>query len=112
MQTITELTNQPRQTYNFETEDNYLFDFSLEYIESQQGWFYNLTYGDLEIKGSRLCCSPNILRQYDRLLPFGIAVLSTDLLDPFFLDDFTTGRITLNLITKTEVEEVNDELFG
>ena len=55
---------------------NESFELILEYFDQQEGWFYSLTYGDIEINNARLTYSPNILWTYKHLFPFGIAFIS------------------------------------
>jgi hypothetical protein len=111
MKLLNEISNQPKQKFIVNTESNRLFQLELEYIVSQQGWFYNITFGDFQLTGQRLAVGPNILNQYRRILPFGISCTTKDGQDPFFQDDFSTSRIELFLLTQSEVDQINDALF-
>ncbi len=84
-------------------------EMTLYYMPATQGWRMDITSGDFTIKGQRLYNLPNILFQYQNIIPFGIGVFATDLgSDPFLVNDFSTGRIRIGILTPAEVEEVSD----
>lgn len=112
MRQLTELTNEFKQSFVFRTEANQNFNFYLEFIPSQQSWYYNLSYGNLTLNGQRLATSPNILRQFRNLLPFGIACITDDASEPFLIDDFITERVKVYLLTPSDVLLAEDIIAG
>ncbi len=115
MRLLTEISNDYRQQFSITTEENYTFDFLLEYKISQQSWFWSLAYNNFAVNGIRLVLNPNILRQYKAYLPFGIWCNTDDALkaDPFLANDLITGgRIQLYTLTKAEVLEIEKQIYG
>jgi len=112
MQTITEINNDAKQKLSLVTEDGVTFDFTIEYKPNVLGWFFSLTYEDFTVNNVRLCNFPNLLRQWKNKLPFGIMCTVNDGSEPFLIDDFATDRVQIHLLTTTEVELVESELFN
>lgn len=111
MKQITEITSEPKQRFDITTEANEEFEFKLEYSDQQQGWFYSLTFGNLTINGARLTTSPNCLRRFKNMLPFGLSVQTDDFSEPILIDDFETERVKVYLLTLEEVEEIEQGTF-
>ena len=112
MNLLNEITDDAKQQMTVVTPSGEEFDFYLEFRESQGLWFANIAYKDIAINGFGLVCSRNILRQWKNIIPFGMAIGSTDVGDPYYLDDFVTGRIGLFILSKEEVEQVEAEIYG
>lgn len=113
MKTLNELTNDYSQKHSVVLENNEEFDFTLRFIEQQEGWFYNIKYGaNFEVNGQRLCTGINIIRKWKNILPFGISVNTDDLSEPSFIDDFTSGRVEVVILNQEEVEEIEEEFYG
>ena len=109
---ITEITDDARQSLKVVVETGEEFSLSLEYRESQQLWFCSVSYLDTTINGLGLVASFNILRQWKNILPFGIAIRTTDVGDPYFADDFTKERAKLYVLTSDEVEQIEAGIYG
>jgi hypothetical protein len=109
---ITEISNDPKQRFDIITEDNQTFELKLEYSDQQQGWFYSITFGDVIINGSRIITGLNILRNYQNILPFGISILTDDLSEPIFIDDFATERVKFFLLTEEEVQTIETDFYN
>jgi len=112
MKQITEISQDPKQRFDVVTEDNQNFELVLEYSDQQQGWFYNITFGDFILNGARLVTGTNILRSYQNIIPFGISILTDDLSEPLFIDDFSTDRVRMFLLTEAEVEQVETDFYN
>lgn len=114
MKEITEITNDYKQQLAPTLEDNSVFNLELRYKKQEECWFYSLTYRNLIIKGSKLVLSSNLLHQWKNILPFGLACLSNDdpsqTTDPFLLNDFSSGRVRLYILTKDEVAQFENAL--
>ena len=113
MKTLTELSNDYKQKHTVVLEDGDQFNITLNFIEQQQGWFYNLSYGDnFEVNGQRLVTGMNIIRKWKNLLPFGISIITEDLSEPSFIDDFTSDRVEVNILNEADVEQVEKDFYG
>lgn len=79
----------------------------------QYGWFIDtLIYGDFTLNGMRITNSLNMLRQFKNKIPFGIACVSSEDIEPMFKESFRSGDSRLLILTESEVEEVEDYLRG
>jgi hypothetical protein len=113
MKLLTEITNDFKQRLEVTLEDNNTFILQLEFIQSQNNWFYSITYGDnFRIVNHRLVTSFNILRQYRRLIPFGIGCTTSDGTDPYYVDDFVTGRVEITILTQDEVNTIEQGVYN
>lgn len=112
MQQITSITSQPKQRMTIVLENNETVDFLLYYLPRQQGWFYDLTYNNLTVKGSRVTLTPNSLRQFKRIIPFGIGFTSEGDVEPFSIDDFSSGRVSMIVLNSEDVEQIENEVFN
>lgn len=112
MQQITSITSEPKQRMTLVLENNETVDFLLYYLPRQQGWFYNFTYNNLTCNGSRVTLSPNALRQFKRIIPFGIAFMTDDLVEPFSIDDFSSGRVSMYVLNDDEVKQIESEVYN
>lgn len=109
MITLTEITEDPKQKFSVQLSDNRTFTLELEFIEQQEQWSINvfdIPDTSKQIKGFRVVNSVNLLRQFQRIIPFGIAVISEDSEDPFKIDDFSSGRISFNILDQDEVDNI------
>lgn len=112
MQQITSITNRSKQRFTLVLENNETVDFLLYYLPRQQSWFYNFTYKDLTCNCSRVTLSPNALRQFKRVIPFGIAFIADSYVEPFDLNDFLSGRVSMYVLNSEEVKQVESEIFN
>ena len=111
MKQITQITAQSRQKMILTTEDGKEITFSLTYRPTQRSWYFDLVYSDFTFYGCKLVNSLNILRRYRKIIPFGISCRSIGGIDPFMIDDFSRERSVLFLLTKTEVENLEKQVY-
>ncbi len=109
---VDNLTNAADQLTILILEDGTTVSLELLYNGVTQRWIANVTYGTTTINGLGLCCHPNILRQWRNILPFGLSVVTADQTDPFNINDFSSGRVLLYLLTAADVLAVEATLFG
>lgn len=111
MQQIDNLSDDADQLLTMTLTD--VSDVQLEfiYLPAIQRWSMNLSHPNLTLHGFNLGVGPNVLRQWRELIPFGMAILSTDGLDPVDISDFANGRITVNILTPDEVALVESEVL-
>lgn len=112
MQIITSLTNEPKQRCQLVLENNETVDFRLYYLSRMQSWYYDFTYRDLTVKGSKVVLTPNSIRQFRRILPFGLTFFADSEVQPFSITDFSDGRVQLGILNSQEVQEVEEIIFN
>ena len=112
MKQITEIGQEASQKLTLIGENGERITLNLSYKPSQQSWYFGIEYLSFSLHGMKLVNSPNILRQYANLVPFGISCLLVDKTDPYFIDDFTSGRAVINLLNESEVALVEDKIFS
>ncbi len=105
MKQINSITDDAKQSLAIILEDGSRVQTTLNYIAAQNGWFYSFIYGDFTSNNRRLVNSPNMIRQFRNILPFGLACLVTDGYEPVYIDDFTSGRVTLFVLNEEDVLE-------
>lgn len=81
---------------------------TLFFKASVQAWFFDLEWNNFVLKGNRIFSSPNMLSQYEKIIPFGLAVITEGGGEPFLVNDFSQGRINMYLLSPEEVIEVQD----
>lgn len=102
---INELTNQAKQSLNFTLSDGSVILFSMNYVDSEQGWFYSVSYlsKGFVIENRRMVMSPNMLRAFREIIPFGFMCATTDGQEPIFQNDFVNGRASFYLLNAADV---------
>lgn len=109
MTLINAITQQPGQKIDLILPDNSVVtDFTMQYMDVNQGWFFSLTYGTFVINNMRVTVSPNILRASRRVIPFGLALDTLDGYESLFINDFSNGRASLYLLNPADVQSVED----
>lgn len=101
MQQITITENSTIEIINAKNET---YTGYINYNSSRQGWFLDLVSESFSIYGIRMTSVPNILRQWKDRLGFGICVLTENKSEPFFLEDFNTGRAKMYLLEPDDLE--------
>ena len=112
MKRITNVTNNPKQHIILQNENGEDIDFYLEYKPRVEGWFYSFKYNELETKNLQVCIHPNILRQFQRNIDFGVGFMSTNNAEPFSVDAFSTGKCEIFLLNKDDVLNIESEIYG
>lgn len=111
MTILSGITEQPKQTTTIVLPDGSKATLRLEYRPQQTGWFFDLEWSDFTANGLRLVASPNILRTFRKLIPFGMAVLTDDAVEPLNQNDFADGVVTLILLDRVDVESVEETIY-
>ena len=83
-----------------------VISFTFYFRPRVQSWFMDIAFKTFAINGYKINHGPNILSSYSKVIPFGLMVLLTDDLDPCLINDFTSGRVSLYLMTSAEVAEM------
>ena len=115
MQIITGITDAPKQAISIPLPDGSSFSLALTFVAQQAGWFFDVAYSTATISfqanGSRLCASPNILRQYQNVIPFGIACLCAGNVEPTTLTAFSDGTITFLLLDASDIADIEASIY-
>ena len=109
---INNLTNFADQTTTLQLPDGSSATMELIYNGTTERWIMNLTYGTFAAYGIGVCCYPNLLRQWMNIIPFGIACTTPDQTDPIAVNDFFTGRVSLYILTQTDIASIESTVFG
>jgi hypothetical protein len=103
---ITALTNSPKQKFNLVIDGYDVAKIYLEFKPQQEGWFLSLNWGDsFSIKNERVSTSPNLLRQFKNILPFGLLISGTDEIDPITIDSWVKTNQMI-LIEQGELDDI------
>ena len=113
--TLQGLTDQPNQEYPITLPDGSTATLSLTWCDQQRCWFFDLTWDGQapawELLGQTLVTTPNLLRSWRNVLPFGISVATSDGLDPTDQECFTNGDCSLVLLDASDVAHVESTFF-
>lgn len=112
MRLINEITSEPKQNHTFALEDGTEIKIQFNYWENQSGWFMTFTWGEKTFSNRRIVTSPNMLRQFRDLIPFGFACIVEEKGEPIFKDDFETGRAKFYLLNSDDVQSVEDNIIN
>ena len=96
-------------TQNFTTTDGNgnSIQFTLYYRPSIQTWTADIVCGDFTLNGIRICTHLNLLQQYEKIINFGLSVITTGGGEPSQVNDFSTSRCQLIVLTADEVSSVS-----
>ncbi len=103
MKQITSITNDANQILSMVLDDGSKVNMSLNYWPNQSGWFYSLNYGQFSVSNRRMVNSPNMLRQFRSIIPFGLCCTIIDGYELIYQDDFTSGRASLYVLNSEDL---------
>lgn len=109
---LTNLTNFADQLIGFQLADGSSGTLELIFQGATERWCFIVKYAAFNSGLLGLCCYPNILRQWEDTLPFGIACVTADQTDPFNVNDFATGRVSLYILEQADIATLNSLVFG
>lgn len=111
MNRIINITDDSSQSQSFTLPDGTILTFTMTYFPQQYGWFFtSFIYGNLNINGLRICNNPNMLRQWENLIPFGLACYTAGNREPTQQQDFSSGASSLYILTSAEVQAYSEFL--
>lgn len=110
MYQVNQITADPQQNQTLVLPDGSTISMFMWYSPASQGWFMNLSYETFNLNGVRLCTSPNLLRQFQYQIPFGLFIATTGTNEPTQQQDFASGYSQMFILTPTEVQEYEDFL--
>ncbi len=109
---ISNLSDEADQISKVVLDDGSVAAFEFFYRPAIERWMMSVSHPDLVVNLINLCAGPNVLRSWRNVIPFGLACVSTDGADPFYIEDFASGRITLYVLNQAEVAAVEATVFG
>lgn len=111
MQQLTNITDEPKQEMNVRLDNGDIITLRFEYVASQLGWYLDIIYNDFESTFHRITNCPNMIRQWRRILPFGIACTVKEESEPYFIDDFKNGRASFYVLSESDVQYVENTFY-
>ena len=75
-------------------------------------WYYDISYNDITINCNKVVLTPNSLRQFRKILPFGLMFYTDGNVEPFKIDDFSSGRIKMGILNADEVKQAEEEIYN
>lgn len=112
MQQITAITDRPNQLMTLVLDNNETALFRIYYLARQQEWCFDLTYNDITLNCKRIVLTANILSQFRQQMPFGIAFVAQDNIEPFSIFDFVTQRVVMYVLNSDEVQQIEEEIYN
>ncbi|MBO7733127.1 MAG: hypothetical protein J6S67_11255 [Methanobrevibacter sp.] len=106
MQQLMDLSDNYKQNFTYTLENGKKFEMNLWYSDTQLSWFFDIMFEDFKATGLHLSNCTNLLDPYFNILRFGLACIVSDGQEPYFLDDFVTGRVKLNVLSEDEAKQV------
>lgn len=103
MKVLTGITAQPKQAFPIALPDGSTADLYIEYRAQQRGWFLSLAWEGFSLNGMRLVNTPNILHQFRKIIPFGLAVLSLGHAEPTAVTDLADGSTTIYFLDAADI---------
>jgi len=111
MNLLSGFTDSPSQTTNIILDDGSFATIDLYFRPQQNGWFYDLVYKTFSLLVQRIVYSENMLRQFRKQIPFGLAVLSTDNNDPMIQTAFSSNASVFILLNSDDVAAIEIAKF-
>lgn len=112
MKYINRINNSSRQRIFLTGNANQRITMDLRFLPSQESWMADFYYNDFTLKGIHVVASPNILRAYKNIIPFGIICTTEHGLDPYRIDDFRMGTAKLFLQDQEERDFLENYVYG
>ena len=112
MRFINKISDNSKQSFILTGEAGERINFLIYFMPSQNSWFFDISHETFVANGIRLCCSPNLLRQFRNKISFGLSCGSVDGFDPNSLNDFTSGRVQIYTLSSEDVDAVESGLFS
>jgi hypothetical protein len=100
------------QTIRTTDENGAVIEITLKYRAATSEWFMDLVFGSFRLNGHRITNSLNTIWAHAKQLKFGIGVIVSDGGEPFLINDFSTGRVQLAILTNGELDLVDDYYVG
>ena len=101
-----------QQKLQTSSDNGDVINITLYFNPASQIWKMDIVCGDFELNGQRVYNFLNLLSQYKNIIPFGIGVIVSGGGEPFLVNDFSSGRVQMTILTTAEVTEIEDFYKG
>ena len=101
------LSDSPIQVANVTITDGENAKIEFRFMPFAQSWTYSVEWEDVVINGQRLVLSSDVLAKWKNILDFSLVCVSMDGLDPINIDDFSSGRVTVYVASREEIDELH-----
>lgn len=112
MKQIEGLTNEASQLHHVVLEDKSTADIALTYLPAIQRWQLDINHANLIMNCQLVTINPNMIRQYRNTAGFGLACIADGGMDPFQIDDFINGRVSLYILGASDITYMEDSVIG
>lgn len=112
MKLVDNLSDEPFQTSQITLADGSILVLTLRYLENIRRWMLDVSHPLFNISGMNLCNHYNLLRPWRNKIPFGLACISVDGIDPVYVTDFSLGRVSLFVLSSSEVQGVEQNVLA
>jgi hypothetical protein len=109
---VDNITDQSNQITRIVLSDGSTADVTLQFQGATERWTMNVSRGTFVANGINVCNSPNLLRDFRRIIPFGIACVTATGQDPTNVEDFVNGNAVLVSLDEADVVAVEDTVYG
>ena len=110
---VTLIGSENNQVMRFVLNENRKkIDVILRYKEQVQGWFISFTYENFSINNHRIVTGGNFLHQFRNILPFGMLCEVEGEQEPMLVEDFSSNRASLYVLTGAEVQAYSEVVSG
>lgn len=109
---VTTLTDSPKQKFSIPLETGEKVAFRFYFDPTQMSWYFDFEINQKQYNGNKVVLGDNILRMYKQLIPFGLQVKANFSIEPFKLDDFSSGRVEIYILSRDDVKYVEGKVFG
>ena len=111
MQKLDGIGAEPNQKLQAQLEDGTIVTLNLRYLGAVQRWVVDINHADGMFLSLNVVVHPNFMRTWRTTIRFGIACVATDGVDPVSLQDFESGRISLYVLNRDEVLQIEQGIF-
>ena len=113
MKTISGISDAATQNFTLTLVDGSKATCVLYWRDQQIGWFLDVAYlpASKTINGLRLVASPNLLRQWRNVLPFGLAFTMPAGGDPLSKESFVSDGATFVLLEGDDLALIEETVF-
>lgn len=99
------LNDQPKQKFKVVIDGYDQAEITIEFRSQQYGWFLSMVWGTFILNNERVATSPNLLRQFQNIIPFGIQISGVDAVDPIKIDSWLTDN-EMYILEASDIPEI------
>jgi hypothetical protein len=114
MFSISNLSDAAFQTASVQMPDGTTGTLNLYYRSSTPRWFFDFLHPQFAnggVEGQGLTACPNLLRQWQNQIDFGMACATLDGQDPVGSEDFVDGYATLYILAASDILVVEASVY-